>query len=329
MGELDDRFPDMTPLRRPPTLQTINGIGTSIVGWRDLDEETGTYVKTQVFTVLFLPLFALAAYRVADATNGGWYFIGRVPLSGVARGWNCLVVLLILSLSGYGLWDHYTSSPYYIAGRTLSAADSRAAAGEVGAAAQMYKQVILGGTGHASGAGRQLQALIDGPVETAAPDQAAEVFKVAVALQKRPHAPSNVVERGMQVADKRAPDDPKAALFILEAIAPLAPAPDVLAARQQALLERLIAQAPDDPEWASRLAVVFEADYPLPVPPPEHLTPRVVGWGVILAAVEFEPPRFAEFYRTFLGLGLDVLRGRSSWEKAAAARVPEPVLVEA
>src|SRR5207244_144824 len=89
------RFPDMQPITKPPTLTTVNGIGPTLVGRRDYDSATYSYVKTHCFAVLFIPLLALGAYRVCDAPRGGWYFLGKVPLSGFARTWNKLVALLI------------------------------------------------------------------------------------------------------------------------------------------------------------------------------------------------------------------------------------------
>jgi hypothetical protein len=81
----------------------INGIGTSVCGKRDLDPKTGTYVKTHVFTVFFVPVFCLGAYRVQDApgTAGwfswrdGWYFLQRVPLSRFAIFWNGAMTALL------------------------------------------------------------------------------------------------------------------------------------------------------------------------------------------------------------------------------------------
>ncbi|MGE3803314.1 MAG: hypothetical protein AB7K24_01430 [Gemmataceae bacterium] len=63
--DLSERFPNLTPISSAPTLQTMNGIGTTIYGGRDYDHETGTYVTTQFFTFLFVPIFGLASYRVA------------------------------------------------------------------------------------------------------------------------------------------------------------------------------------------------------------------------------------------------------------------------
>src|SRR5262245_30557578 len=78
---------EMQPISGPPTLHTINGCGTFVYGQRDYDSQTGSYVKTLCIVVLFVPILALRAYRVVNAQSG-WYFLGRVPLSGLARAWN-------------------------------------------------------------------------------------------------------------------------------------------------------------------------------------------------------------------------------------------------
>src|ERR1051325_291740 len=99
---LRHKFPDLRPIKNPPTLHTINGIGTTVYGRRDFDEETGTYIKTHCFCFLFLPLVAIGAYRVADAGPGnGWYFIGKERLSPFAKAWNWSI--LALALLGVGL----------------------------------------------------------------------------------------------------------------------------------------------------------------------------------------------------------------------------------
>src|SRR5690348_1539562 len=102
MSDFDwtERFPDMRPIRTPPGLMRINGIGFAVYGSRDHDADTGTYVTTYCFSFLFLPVFALTAYRIADAPNGGWYFLGRVPLSRFAKTWNLVVLLAGLCVGG-------------------------------------------------------------------------------------------------------------------------------------------------------------------------------------------------------------------------------------
>ena len=106
---LHQKFPRMRPIKSVPWLATVNGIGLTMAGRRDLDPETGTYVKTHCFSFLFIPLLALGAYRVANAERG-WYFLGKESLSGLARGWNWLVLALLMGLIGEAGWQSYTAT---------------------------------------------------------------------------------------------------------------------------------------------------------------------------------------------------------------------------
>jgi hypothetical protein len=96
--QLRVRFPELEPISRPPPLVRVNGIGVTVIGQRDKDVETGTYVKTLAVTLIWIPVFLLRAYRVADAPNGGWQFLGREPLSDVARVWNFVALPAIVAL---------------------------------------------------------------------------------------------------------------------------------------------------------------------------------------------------------------------------------------
>jgi hypothetical protein len=100
-----------TTATKPPALYRINGCGTSVYGKRDVDPKTATYVKTLVVTFAFVPVFCLAAYRVADAPGSagvfawrdGWYFLERVPLSREAVFFNGAVSALLAVLVVAGL----------------------------------------------------------------------------------------------------------------------------------------------------------------------------------------------------------------------------------
>jgi hypothetical protein len=87
---LQQRFPALTPISQAPPLLRANGIGVTVLGKRDADAETGTYVKTLACTLVWVPIFMLGSYRVADAADGGWHFLGREPMSGLAKAWNAI-----------------------------------------------------------------------------------------------------------------------------------------------------------------------------------------------------------------------------------------------
>lgn len=254
---LTDRFPTLQPGRKPGSLGAVNGFGTTLLGSRDADPETGTYVTTHWATALFVPVFALGAYRVARADGGGWFVLGKVPLSGLARAWNMVLPLLVLAAIGGGLYYRHTTTPEYAARRTLDEAEAAAAAGDGPKAARLCRQVIDGGTPAAADAGRMLAGLVDNP--PGAPADAAAVFAVAVDLHRDDKAPvPDLFGKGKAAADRLAGDHPEAALAVLEAVAPLAPDPAAELAARVALLERLHAKAPADPDLASRLATAYE-----------------------------------------------------------------------
>ncbi|MBY0459256.1 MAG: hypothetical protein K2V38_18150, partial [Gemmataceae bacterium] len=64
--------------------------------------------------------------------------------------------------------------------------------------------------------------------------------------------------KGKALAERHAVDEPAAALALLEVIRPLAPDPSAELDFRRALLERLLARNPHDPEIASRLAGAHE-----------------------------------------------------------------------
>jgi hypothetical protein len=102
------------------------GMGVAIIGRRrDTDPETASYVKTLAVMIFWvIPVFMLRAYRVQEVGFGlgfakldlaaahddhaaiallceaknGWHFIGREPLSQLARTWNLIFLVL------FALW---------------------------------------------------------------------------------------------------------------------------------------------------------------------------------------------------------------------------------
>jgi hypothetical protein len=257
---LEERFPDMKPIRSPPSLWTVYGFGTMAYGARDHDPETGTYVKTVYLTALFVPVLALGAYRVANALEGGWYFLGKVRISGPARLWNSVLLASVLVGVGLFFWIRHTSSPDYVAGQKLAEAARLAEAKQVGRAARLYAEVATGDSKHAREAADKLNALLDLPASAAPPEEAAEAVKAAVGLSaRRLDQFPRLYERGVQLAEGYAGDRPRGALLVLDALAPVAPDPAQLAEKQAAVLEKLIAAEPDNLDNVVRLALAHEA----------------------------------------------------------------------
>lgn len=267
MSDFDwnERFPDMRPVRSAPSLVRVNGIGCGVYGSRDHDAETGTYVTTYCFSFLFIPLLALTAYRVARAPEGGWYFLGRVPLSSFARTWNALVVLAVLGVAGLIGWNSYINSPDYVAGRRLAEADALAAGGQITKAAPLYREVATGRNSHAAEAAERLKRLLDDPGLNASLKDATPVFRMVVEVQQQTGMRAgDLEERGLKLIDQHGEKEPRDALILLNVLQPLAKDPPKLEARRQTLLERGVALDPNDVAVVSELAVLYEANNQLP-----------------------------------------------------------------
>jgi tetratricopeptide (TPR) repeat protein len=262
MAEIDlsEKFPDMRPIKSPPGLSTVNGLGCMVYGSRDHDADTNTHVKTHGLCVFFIPVLNLGAYRVADCPSGGWYFIGRVPLSAAAKLWNWFFLVSILAVGGSIAWYCYTHSADYLAGQKLAEADRLTEAGQIVSAAELYREVVHGKTKHSRTAVDKIKSLLDKPVQEAAPADAARVFAVAVDLRRLNGVPDNLFERAMKLADRHAQPDPRGALALVDAVATLAPDEAALTKKRRTLLERAVAKEPGDVELLSQLALLHEAD---------------------------------------------------------------------
>jgi tetratricopeptide (TPR) repeat protein len=261
MSEINifERFPEMEPVQSVPPLSTVNGIGFMMYGDRDSDPETGTYVKTLCFTLLFVPLAAVKAYRVANAPNGGWYFIGRVPLSGFARTWNFALPVVVASIAFAVFWAIYSGSEDYKAGQKLARADELAKEGRYGQAAERCREVAQGKSGKAIEARKKLKEIV---AEAAAGGSAVEAnaaLAVAVDMKTELGPDPELAKLGLAAVDRFIDNDPRGAGTILETITPVEKEPEKLLDKKRDIWERVVAAGPDDPDAASQLAVVYEA----------------------------------------------------------------------
>lgn len=139
---LAKKFPQMKKIKSTPGLFTFNGFGTSMSGKRDYDQETSTYVKSHVITALFVPICTLGSYRVTDVNEGGWHFLGKVPVSGFAKGFNMIIAVIGFAISssiGYGI---YSNSPGVRMEAAMTQAQELVVAGAHRKAATAYRDAI-------------------------------------------------------------------------------------------------------------------------------------------------------------------------------------------
>ncbi len=259
MEQLKARFPQMRPLNGgAPTLVSINGIGLTIYGARDHDAESATFVKTRCLAIFFVPIFALDAFRVSKAVHG-WYFLGKEPLSAVAKTWNAMLALLIVAAIAVPQWEAYTTSPDYLAKQELDRAQTELAEGKLTQATHHFATVAEGGTESAPNAQTALSEIVTQRLRQAPVDDAIDALATIVKIRKSlRHAIAEdpaLVAFGQELIARK--DDPRHGLAALEAIAPLIK-PEEKTALKEPLLVALVAKEPTNPQPASALAEIYD-----------------------------------------------------------------------
>ncbi|MCI0380106.1 MAG: hypothetical protein L0215_21185 [Gemmataceae bacterium] len=297
---LTERFPEMTPVTKAPPLSTVYGVGTMVYGSRDYDLDTGTYVKTHVICFLFIPLFSLGAYRVADAPEG-WYFLGKVPLSALAKTWNYLVLLVIAGGVGLGFWLYHINSADYIAQTKLADADNLVAEGRFGAAADVYRQLGEGKSSHAPAAKQKLIDLLDNPALAKQPEEAWMVTRLCIDQAKAGRPVERLFEKAQALAQSLGKDDPRMALQIVDAAGPFAADPKEYQEARLPFLQAWLKKSPNDLDAVTELAVYWESRHDL-AQCKKVLEPHAKELGQregarILGQVYMQEGKFDEAYR--------------------------------
>ena len=252
---LQERFPKMRPVNKPPSLYTMNGFGAGVYGNRDADIETGTYVKTYCLCALFIPVIALGAYRVANAEGGGWYFIGKEPLSRFAKAWNWIVLcLLILTGTGIGV-SSYRSGLEYAAKQDLKRAAVQAQAGQHLQAAMTYRR-LLDGHHFLNEARQGFKSTVEPCLDSNSPDLIARALTLIGRLPASPV--QDAFKRGMVSVEKFRGSDPEGALTIAQALRVVNPNAKEIAPLEIDLLKAIVAKDPNNTTRAVELAVIYE-----------------------------------------------------------------------
>ena len=99
---LDEARIWIDPVAKAPSMYTVNGIGTRLVG-KHQPQDDGTHVGVIWFCLFFLPLIPLGAWLVAPGEErGSYYFLGRAPMPRTARVWGGVVGIALLALAAAG-----------------------------------------------------------------------------------------------------------------------------------------------------------------------------------------------------------------------------------
>lgn len=269
--DLTEKFPEMQPVKSAPAMFTVNGCGLSMWGRREFDAETGTYLKTWCLVFLFLPVFCFRTYRVADAPNRGWYFLGREPVSLFAKMWNLFLLSCIGGGFTYNAWLRHTQSPEYIAAQKMEAAHADIAAGQWQKAFHTLHDVAMGSTSHSTQAFTEFQELAAKEVSAADLPTVTDSVRLASSLKARggPDFVTRLIhEISAPAIDRHGEKNPVETRSLLPVIEPLIEhAKDPGASRKwfdqtkRKLLETAFVFTPNPPlEIVVELAAVLEEE---------------------------------------------------------------------
>ena len=253
-------FPEMQPFKSPPSLFTINGFGLGMYGKRDFDAATGTYIKTRCLCAIFIPIFPLDAYRVANAQGRGWYFLGKEKVAGFAKVWRwCVSVGVILAIAT-AIQTAHTSSPEYRAGKAREKAVALASSGHPFEAADVYQDLLREGIGNAAEWREARSALVRKEISSGDTNRVAAAVHYADLKKSVPGSPEPLIpdlaDRALEAASKCA--DPADAEKILSSFRP--ETADLTRVHQELrkALESLHGKQPDDQMVRIKLALVRE-----------------------------------------------------------------------
>lgn len=261
--DLQNRFPGMRPIRNMPTLFRFNGFGLGMYGRRDYDRETGTYIKTHCICLLFIPIIPIAAYRVADSGDGGWYFLGKESVSGGAKvGSLAFVMMLMVVVAALG-WNVHTTSPEYQGETLIAEAREHAAAGDHEEAISSAQQIYALGYPQKTQAREILHSSLSSLIASTDADDAKTAL---VAMRNLPgefnlttHFP-NLEATILAKLDPWANDDPGTTVELVDAGLRIFPESEPLLAASISLIDRWYQAEPDNLDAVLAYADLHSAD---------------------------------------------------------------------
>ena len=63
--------------------------------WKDPPDVDESFSAVHTFTILFVPIFRVARYRVKNAPTGGWFFLEKQSLNSADKNFNYISALII------------------------------------------------------------------------------------------------------------------------------------------------------------------------------------------------------------------------------------------
>ncbi len=252
------RFPEMRPIAQVPALFRVLGTGTAMYGRTEEDGETESFVSSHCLTLLFVPVWAFAAYRVQRSPMGNYFFLGQVPLT--IRSWagNILAFVILAALIAGGTWWAYVGGAEHRGANDLARAEGLIEEGRLAEAAVLLRTVMDARTSKSARAREHLIGLVNR--KEGDPKEMAGVYRAAALLAVTgDEVTPELFLRGYELADRASEKSPADALAILDAVADLETGFGAAGQLERRLMEALVKQKPDDVDVVSRWAAVMAA----------------------------------------------------------------------
>ncbi|QDU96977.1 tetratricopeptide repeat protein [Lignipirellula cremea] len=257
----DSSTPD-TRLKNPPLIWSLLGTGTLLYGHREENAVSSSVVKTQVLCLLFLPLFALGAWRVTRSSRE-WRFLSRARLSLAAKAWNAVMAVVVPAFLVLLGWVVLSNSAEATAQRHLEQAQHQVERGNLIEAAEMYRDLSFRPTRLKTKARAELIQLMRSMHLSIPREQLAGVYGMAAQYSNRGiwvESPESVYAAAMALIESESQQQPYGALTLLDQLDPVVPAEDQvrLRAMRENFLKIAVENNPQDPDLASRLGQLYE-----------------------------------------------------------------------
>lgn len=258
MSELNIQDLGYEPIQKAPSQNTFNGIGTRLYGNTAIPETDHLYSKVMYFTILYIPIFALAKY-LACFREGNEYILGKGKLSGISKAWNMLLIILAAGAFSFTAYNEYVNSPEYIAKNLYNEALELIEDKQFADAISNLKLVHKGGSSYTQVATKKLDELIsDTYLKTLSPS---ENYQVVNSATKISMLASKREELGIQYFEKFVETDPKIASDFADLIVSSSNDENIIKTYEEKnynLLKMLFSQQSGDYDIALKYAALEE-----------------------------------------------------------------------
>ena len=184
------------------------------------------------------------------------YILGKEPVSGFCKGYNMLAILAALGLFGFTGWKSYTSSPTYLSGKQMKAAEAALASKDYPDAADKFLEIIDKRWPDQREANDQMIATFEEGLRSDKAEDVAGLIALAPRTDNKKLVESSI-KGGKRSIDRFESTDLMGTVSILKELRKLVPLDNELLAKRTTILEKVVVEKPDNIEAKTELAEVY------------------------------------------------------------------------